>query len=223
MVSWPAYSAGSASQDFNKLTPGTITEVSINQEFTELRKRLLQKWNDLYDEHGFDAGIKDKYKYDLEIGLILYKELKDELEQRDVAADDTWRFLSIKVVPEIVHARWGLDEGRFYKNRSRIYLKQAWQYVNLGWNKDIETTRDILKSNTTDTILQLVERPGLGYDIDLYREIMKKHSEISGRRESILRQVLLLNTARSKVISPELSPGGITGYVNQLFQEAGAV
>ena len=102
---------------------------------------------------------------------------------------------------------------------SESWLKNIWWYIHLSWNNDEQTTHDIIRNNTTDTILNLVERPGLGYYVDVYREIMKRYSDCNDR--DLFRKVLKLNTARLLTTSPELVDGGIEAYVEGLFRTAG--
>ena len=37
--------------------------------------------------------------------------------------DDLWRYVSIKIIPDIVHSRWGFNEDHFFKTSRRIWLK----------------------------------------------------------------------------------------------------
>ena len=48
----------------------------------------------------------------------------------------------------------------FYKKGVRLYSGKLWWYIHLSWQGDLEQTKSILINNSTDTILQIVERPG---------------------------------------------------------------
>ncbi|WP_244325205.1 hypothetical protein [Dolosigranulum pigrum] len=223
MLNWPMYTVETAKNDFEKLTVDNCTAVSLNNQFEPLREALLKANDDIFDEYNLDYGngIDDhKYLFDLNFGLALYK-IMNEIAQfsvREATNDDIWRFVSVKVIPDIVHARWGLNKDRYYHLNRRIWLKQLWWYIHLSWRGSVAETKEILKDNTTDTIMNLVERPGLGYNIDLYRELMKQYANIGDSSRQVLRQVMILNTARMKNISPELTPGGIEGYISSLFE-----
>lgn len=226
MLMWPNYSIGQAEKDFNYLTIDNMTDDShLSEDFKEMRKTLLEARDTIYDLHGFDAGIKrnQRYIFDLEFGLEFYKLIKSEVDNRDIYTDDKWMYLSINVIPDIIHPRWGLDPVRYYQMSRRIYLKQIWWYIHLGWSQDTKSTYEILKTNSTDTIQALVERPGLGYNIELYREIMKFYATIEdmpqNEKRALLRRVMVLNTARTKTTAPELVNGGIEGYVKKLFED----
>jgi len=166
----------------------------------------------------------NEYETDLEFGLRLYVLLNEKynFSERQAADDGIWRYLSIKIIPDIVSFRWGNNPQRYFSESRRIWLKVLWWYVHLSWNENTEETRLILKNNTTDEIVQLVERAGNnGYRINLSREIMKYYGQlpISSRKRSgqLFRKAMKLNTARVKVIEPTLFIGGNKQYVKELF------
>ena len=81
-------------------------------------------------------------------------------------------------------------------------------------------TYDILKNNSTDDILNLVERSGNdGYRVDVYRRIMTEYAETDLRKsvKQLLRKVMVLNTARTTLVEPALAEGGVNGYVKELY------
>ena len=141
---------------------------------------------------------------------------------RLAATEGVWRFLSVKVVPDIIALRYGKDHpDRFWKKPKRLWLRVIWWYIYLSWQGDEKSTADVLKNNSTDEIAQLVDRCGRGgYRVSLYREFMKKYSEldVSERREKdIFRKTMKLNTARVQVIEPALVDGGERQYVDDLY------
>lgn len=223
MTSWSniQYDIGVANNDFNKLeiTSTSIKPIDINSELEAIRNKIIEARDNLYEEHNFDYTNKLDYKFDLLFGLKLYSVLSEEVNftVRMASNDDIWRYLSIRVIPDIVHARWEFNEDHFYKIPRRIWLKTLWWYIHLSWMGNEKDTYDILKNNSTDTILQLVERPGIGYYIMVYRELMAQYSEYDDTSRNLFRQVLKLNTARLLTTSPELYDGGVTAYVNDLF------
>ena len=74
-----------------------------------------------------------------------------------------------------------------------------------------------MKDNTTDTVVQLVERPGIGYHVEMYREIMYQYSFIQDSSREVFRRLLKLNTATILTTTPELVEGGIKKYVQDLY------
>jgi len=226
MISWHnlRYEFGTAERDFLKLQVNTtsIEPMNIREEFQELRLKLIAARDEVFDKHNLDSSEKLDYTLDLSFGLKLYEILNEQIgfTNRVASNDDIWRYLSICVVPDIVHSRWSLNEDRFYKSPRRIWLKTIWWYTHLSWRGNSCETYSLLVSNTTDTIQQLVERPGIGYHTDLYREIMLQYNLYGNSSRDLFRRVLILNTARLITNSPELVENGIVGYVNELFENA---
>lgn len=223
MIKWDNlhYDINKASSDFEKLTINTtsVEPVNLSPEYQNLRRKLIEARDRLFDVHGFDHVNKLDYNFDFTFGLELYNILAEEenFTNRAATSDDVWRYLSIRVIPDIVHSRWALNEDHFYKMSRRIWLKTIWWYINLSWSEDSEETYKILERNSTDTILQLVERPGIGYYTEMYRELMLQYSMYEDKSRDMFRQVLKLNTAYLLTTSPELVEGGIEGYVSTLF------
>ncbi|QYG32276.1 hypothetical protein K0O13_05355 [Mammaliicoccus sciuri] len=224
MINWEniRYDVGRAQMEFDKLEvhASAIEPINPGKDFIELREKLIQGRDEIYEKYDFDNSNKLEYKLDLLYGLQLYKILneKNGFINRVASNDDVWRYLSIRVIPDIVHSRWGLNEERYYRTPRRIWLKTIWWYIHLSWTGDEEKTYEILKNNTTDTIAQLVERPSIGYHIEMYREIMLQYNNISDSSREIFRSILKLNTARILTTSPELVDGGIKKYVQDLFK-----
>ncbi|MEB8068152.1 hypothetical protein [Mammaliicoccus fleurettii] len=223
MINWEniRYDVGRAQMDFDKLEvfPKTIEPINPRKDFIIIREELLKARDVVFEKYDFDNENKLEYKFDLLFGLKVYQILNEEIGfvNRVASNDDVWRFLSISIIPDIVHSRWGFNEERFYKTPRRIWLKTIWWYIHLSWAGSVEETYNILKNNTTDTLAQLVERPSIGYHVDMYREIMLQYSDISDSSREIFRSILKLNTARILTTSPELVEGGIQQYVEDLY------
>lgn len=224
MINWDniKYDIGVATRDFEKLEvkSSSIEPISPKEELLEIRKQLIEARDKIFEEYYLDSINKLDYSFDLLFGLKMYQILSKNIgfTNRVANSDEVWRYLSICVVPDIVHSRWKLNEDHFYKIPRRIWLKTIWWYINLAWCENENKTYNILKNNTTDTILQLVERPGIGYYTEVYRELMKQYSEYNDTSRNLFRRVLKLNTARLLTTSPELVDGGIESYVLDLFE-----
>lgn len=224
MINWPIYSNTQAEEDFEVLQRdfSNLYNITVPLEFQPLRNQLLEARDRVYDKYNFDeTGIeKQKYTFDLEFGLEMFLILNNyfDFNNRDASNDNVWRYLSIQIVPDIVHSRYNFSADRYYKMTRRIYLKQIYWYINVGWQGDVSSTYEVLKNNTTDTIVSFVERPSNGYNLPLLREIMRQYSQIQDSSRNILRRAFVLNTAQIKNVSPEFIEGGIEQYVNLLFK-----
>lgn len=201
--------------------------VDCDSDYENLREDLLVAWEKVYHDalNGSNAIQNSNYRFDLDFGMDLYLILTKsyQLTIRLASDDDMWRHLSMCVVPDIVFRRWGMNEGRFWKEHRRIWLKTLWWYIYLSWQGNPQETFNILKENTTDEIVQLVERSGkYGYRVETSRAIMKYYGEMDRQKKKaqpdIFRKIMKLNTARMRVIEPSLMIGGDMAYVKELFE-----
>ncbi len=163
------------------------------------------------------------YLTDLYFGLKLYGLLNKKygMTVRQASTAGIWRYISIIVAPKVIEQRYGLDHpDRFWKKAKRLWFRVLWWYIYLSWQGNEESTAEILKNNTTDEILQLVDRAGKGgYRVDLYREIMKNNAfqdQVQWKKNLMFRKIMVLNTARLQVIEPSLVDGGVSRYVEDL-------
>ena len=163
--------------------------------------------------------------YDIEIGNALYRILAAEgMDVRTAANDDFWRFLSIRLLPDLVKSRWKNGPAvRFWKGRSRIWLRAMWWTVHLTWQGSEQATKSVLVNVTTDTVVQLVERPGrAGFRIELTRSLFMERRKRKPS-QSQFRAIMKLNTAKILVIEPSCFEDGFEGYARMLFSEAGCI
>lgn len=231
--------------EFNNMIeqwPVSIPE-NLNEDYKALRNEVVDYYIRVYQKVSEDktAYHKREYMTDLYFAIGLYDILKKySFNVRMASNDQVWIYLSIKVFPDIVHKRYPggkvktqsgieyrhVNEERFWKTKRRIYLKVLWWYIYLSMQKnvsgeeDLGATFNILKDNSTDEIVQIVERSGpFGYRVDLYRHLMKyyaEHRNQYGNKE--FRKVMVLNTARTQLVEPALMECGINMYIKELFE-----
>lgn len=217
------YSKAEAARHFKSLDRLKIEPFDLKKQDKILREILSEPLIETYNE--IENESNSTYLIDLKVGLKLYDLLKENLffTDRLAAQDEIWRYLSLKILPDLVYKRFDLNEDRFYKQSRRIWLKTMWWYIHLSWQGTSEATYEILKNNTTDTISQLVERTGKnGYRVEMTRILMRKHynvtKEMSAQQRMLLfRKVSKLTTARTKLIEPAFVVGGLESYVKDLY------
>ncbi len=198
-----------------------------NKDYIEVRNDLVTCFNE--SKAAVNGDIKS-YEMDVQFGAHIYEYFRSRSWFTDrLASDDGfWRYLSLKVVPDLVGARWGNDNSdHYYTKPSRIWFKTLWWYYFLSLkSSDIEATKEMLLSNkfSTDTVLNLVERTGRsGTNVEVYRSIMAKYASLNKSIDKDFRRVMKLNTAKAVVLEPEFCIGGITGYVESIYQELSLV
>lgn len=222
MIKWRTLSRKEAADLFGQWVEEPV--VDCNSEYSDLRTELRTAFVDILDKTSTSVDrTKLGYEFDLEFGLFLYTTLVQRygFTQRLASDDGIWRFLSLRIVPDLVHVRWGSNPSRFYQTPRRVWLKVIWWYIHLSWQGDKDSTLEVLKHNTTDDIVQLVERPGPhGYRIEFTRALMREYYDVRKRQPveaRLLRRVMVLNTARSRVLEPSLCVGGEAEFVKELF------
>lgn len=203
-----------------------IPTIDCSTEYDCVRSDLLEASRKTLEKLNIDNNDikRHEYEFDLYFGIQLYEILSGKygLSIRDASDDGCWRYLSNAAVPDIIFSRWGKNPGRFWKESRRIWLKTLWWYIFLSWQGSADNTLSVLKGNTTDEIVQLVERSGsYGYRVELYRQIIRYYGTLPDIKRKnnyrIFRRIMKLNTARLRVLEPALVQGGEKQYVKELF------
>lgn len=218
-MKWPTLNLTLARRRYLEMfSSREFAPIVLTADHVWLREELLKEIPPFRSKESSGAGA-----YDISSGLALYRILGSaSLDVRTAADDGLWRFLSIKVVPDLVAQRWAhFPEERFFRGRSRIWLRTIWWMIHLTWQGSEAQTRAVLEGVTSDTIVQLIERPGrAGFRIELTRALFMERSLRNPSQEQF-RAIMKLNTARVLVIEPTLAEGGAAGYVQSLFSDAG--
>lgn len=202
-------------------------DFEFSSDYSEVRKDLCMIFEAALDEIGIsDTEISQRnnsYQLDLRFGIKLYETFNSKygMNVRLASTAGIWRYLSVNVVPDLVEKRYGIDHpDRFWKKAKRLWLRVLWWYIHLSWQGTEAETLKILKDNSTDEILQLVDRCGRGgYRVNLYRALMKKNGELDPferRKKELFRKMMVLSTARVQVVEPALAERGEEGYVESL-------
>lgn len=233
-------SRGQAQEAMNEWIQNYPNLPKIDEELMPLRTDL-QNINSKVREKIENAPsiTSADYYMDYNFGMYLYEYLWNQkgFSLRVASNDGFWRYLSVKVVPDVVAQRWGKDnDSHFWSQPTRIWLRSIWWYIHMAWQGDFESTRKVIscKHFTTDTILNFEERTGRkGTHIDAYRQIIKCYSQVPdnivkkigrGRAKNsddLFRIVMKLNTAKMMVMDPSLYSGGEVAYAKSLFKDAG--
>lgn len=213
---------------------GEAYHINLPPEYERIREDLIRLFQEFkqYQDYQFD------YRY----ALAIYRYFSSQNHHwftLSLSADyDFWRYLSLVVVPDLVYQRHGTQKEYYYGKDVRIYLSTMWWYAHMSWQGSMEETEMTIENNTTDTILNLVERPGKkGVHLQVYRSIMKLYgllgkierrvsisdsdSEMTSVNVTLFRRVMTLHTAKSQVINPDLYECGALGYARMLFSSVG--
>lgn len=198
-----------------------ITYSELKNQNPSIRKRLLQYWGDL-------AFVKiGTYEFDFEFGIRMYQYFRFELHmcESDAANDNIWRYLHLKVVPDLMLKRWPLDTAknrakRYYSASQRLYLKTLWWYIHMLWDTDEKTTRNY-EANVD--ISQIMDRSGSkGTRVVVYKAILQAYSKVDrSKRKELIERVLMLDASHCTTQEPELMGITLDEYAVRLYKELG--
>ena len=121
--------------------------------YEEFRMALIEA----FKEALVKTGGKMNYLLDLYMGIKLYQLLRlgKDFSAIQSSDDGIWRYISVKVMPDITYLRYPdpeksvRDEGgrmnhkRFYAATRRIWLKSLWWYIHLSWQGSEEKTFEV--------------------------------------------------------------------------------
>ena len=194
--------------------------ISCPCDFDELRHQLVT----LYDKTRASLNQFERHKYeyrlDSQFGIKFYMLMKDkyQLGTRQAGSTGFWRFLSLKVIPDIVADRCGLDHpDKFWRKSRRIWLYVIWWFIHLSWQGNEEKTSEVIENLSTDFELQLVDRAGdYGYRLELCRTLMQKISILGWKKQEQFRKLMVLSTAWLQTIEPALYENAERGFVDSL-------
>lgn len=199
--------------------------IETDPSYSSFRETLLKAFKAALEE----SEGKLSYLLDLRVGICIYQLMPIGKDFSIISAndDDIWRYISVKVMPDITYIRYPdpakgdirINSKRFYRGTRRIWLKTLWWYVHLSWQGSAEKTFAVLKDNATDNINKLIETPGKGYRLNLYRNIVREYSETSPHKAKDFAAITKLNNAKCISVEPELIHGGEREYAKQLVSE----
>lgn len=202
-----------------------VSASNFDPSYTDFRNELLSVFNTTLAE----TDGKMNYLLDLRVGIKLYSlmPLGKNLTVIQANDDDIWRYISVKVMPDITYLRYPnpekgsirINQKRFYSHTRRIWLKTLWWYVHLSWQGTEEATFNALKDNGVDNINKLIETPGRGYRISLFRSMILAYHNTAPHRVKDFAAFTKLNNAKCVSIEPELTSGGVRIYAQNLLAE----
>lgn len=197
----------------------------FDPSYEEFRGELISVFNSALIEN----GQKMNYLLDLRVGIKLYQLLPPGEAFTVIQAndDDIWRYISVKVMPDITYLRYPdpkngdmrINQKRFYSHTRRIWLKTLWWYIHLSWQGTEEETFNVLKDNGVDNINKLIETPGRGYRIPLFRSMMSAYCKTGPHKVKDFAAFTKLNNAKCVSVEPELTSGGVISYAQNLLTE----
>ena len=158
------------------VTYQNVDESNLDPNYKSLREACLTKYNEIKINADSISSKSSLHYIDMNFGFFLYEYLNQQKDftSRYESNYEFWRYFAVCVIPDIIADRWNITKSdHFYSKPTGIYPFQVYWYIKLSWQGTKEKTREVLKDNQEDQILQLVDRPSsIGVNLDLYRRIM---------------------------------------------------
>lgn len=118
---------------------------------------------------------EDRDRYALRVGQVLSETLP--LMQAEAAHDGVWSFLSLCLLPDVVHKRWPIENGRLSPDRwvgkqmarDRNFLKLSWR----NWRAVGDLSKAASQPLGEDEMLNLLERTEVARNRELVRAIAR--------------------------------------------------
>lgn len=202
-----------------------VSASAFDPSYEDFRRELLAVFNSSLIE----ASGKMTYLLDLRVGIKLYQlmPLGENFSIIQANDDDIWRYISVKVMPDITYLRYPnpekgslrINQKRFYSHTRRIWLKTLWWYIHLSWQGNANDTFEALKDNGVDNINKLIETPGRGYRLQLFRSMILEYYKTRPHKVKDFAAFTKLNNAKCVSVEPELTYGGVAAYAKKLLEE----
>lgn len=223
-----------------------LNKIKAQEEFEKIRHGIPDNWydklNSSYKKIREDilkmipeTGVTKDYDFDLKFAIKLYQYFSkanfSNFDEATASNYDFWRYICIKVVPDIIEKRHSFVNTYYYAKDVRMYIPTLWWYIHISWqgDKDLNVTYNILKNFSTDYILNFVERTGVdGIYLEVIRTIFKYLSTLTPKQisdnkignQTLIRRLLIQNTAKTQFYNPVVEDN-VDEYVKSLFKSCG--
>lgn len=138
----------------NQLVPPGMGEMVERSELLDLRHKVVE----LALKYGFrdiDTKLtKNKNDFDREFSILIYNEMN--ITASVAATIQSFLFINLKVIPDIIYWRWGDIKDRFTNIRRNFSGTQWWRYYLFAGNQEDEK---FYKKLTESDISEIFERP----------------------------------------------------------------
>lgn len=201
-------------------------------EYSDLRNLMVKVLSDVAAKRQTGAiKLPKDYALDLYLGLALHEYLsKNKFGVWEASDDNVWRYISVAVIPDVVHERL---RGEYAKDafsgvrQSRFWLRNIWWYVHLSLacdargKPDYKKTERILCANDTDILAGVVDHQGVGFRVDFFRSMMAafddfcKSHVLALSREDTFRRLIKEYQIRTAVVDPDLE--GHERFLAEMF------
>jgi hypothetical protein len=219
-LKWPGFDPTSLPEEVRFASTGGSAADPL--QLRDLRAGLVA----VAEEFGF--GTQDvragQAKFDAALGAWLVQH--PLLKTGEALRDDVWSFIGVAMAPDIVNWRFGKSRQR-YLGGIRNTFQRLWMRARvLDRGEAAEDRWGLLDSLTEDALVQITERPSIGADSILSRELAEAWVRAGGRygrsqMEDVMRLAILRLRIRNEIRSLSMLPRSELGLlIDQFFDSA---
>lgn len=217
---WPGFDPTCLPEEARFASTGG--SVADQRQLRDLREGLVS----VAEEFGFGTheARATQAKFDAALGAWLVQQ--PLLRTGEALRDDVWSFIGVVMAPDIVQWRFGKSRER-YLGGIRNTFQRLWMRARvLDRGEEAEDRWGLLYSLTEDALVQITERPSIGADAILSRELAEawvRASNRLGRRqmEDVMRLAILRLRIRNEIRNLSLLPRAELGrLLDQFFDSA---
>lgn len=176
--------------------------------------------------HGFGSKGARTTQAAFDSGVAAWLAQHVLFQTGEALRDDIWSFIGVVMAPDIVHWRFGSSRER-YTGGIRNALQRLWMRARvLDRGAESQDRWGLLDNLTEDALVQITERPSIGADAVLSRELAEAWVRASdrlesGRMEAVMRLATLRLRIRNEIRSLSYLPkDDLARLLDQLFDEA---
>ena len=217
---WPGFAAEALPEGVRyAATGGSIASAS---QLRAIRQGMME----LASGHGFGAPDRKDNPAGFDAALAEWLAERPEFASGEGLRDDVWCFMAVILAPDIVHWRFGNSRER-YLGGVRNAFQRLWMRAKaLDRGPKREDRWALLYHLSEDALVQITERPSIGADPVLARELAEgwlRTSERIGkqRMEPVMRLATLRLRMRNEIQSlSDLPSDRLAGLIDEFFEKA---
>lgn len=176
--------------------------------------------------HGFprQATREELGSFDADLGAWIAE--VEELATGEGLRDDVWSFVTVVLAPDVVNWRFGTARERF-SGGVRNAFQRVWMRARVLDRGAAHPDRwGLLRQLSEDALVQITERPSLGADPVLARELAEAWVRAAGRygrgrMEPVMRLATLRLRIRNEILAVAFLPlDELAGMLDAIFDRA---
>lgn len=178
------------------------------------------------EEFGFRKRDSRATRAECDAALGAWLVQQPLLKSGEGLRDDVWSFIGVVMAPDIVHWRFGKTRDR-YLGGIRNTFQRLWMRARvLDRGDEAEDRWGLLNALTEDALVQITERPSIGADTVLSRELAEAWVRAStrigrGHMEDVMRLAILRLRIRNEIRSLSLlAKDELECLLDQFFDSA---